>query len=447
LRRTEKLGYAARVIFLFESALQHSMQTSFRLLGQRHFLPLFATQFLGAFNDNLFRMAMIVLVTYTILKDPTQEANFSALAGGLFILPYFLLSAISGQLADGRDKAGLIRLIKTAEILIMVAGAIGLVIHSIPLLLLALFAMGVHSTFFGPIKYAILPQHLELHHVLGGTGLVEAGTYVAILLGTIAGGLLPPQYAAIGVLVVAVLGRIAGHFVPPAPPEPKNAGQPLDYHFLRASWRLVRETMHIPRLFMAIIAISFFWAIGTILAAQFPPLVKNALGADQSVATLFMAIFSIGVAIGSVVINRLLKEEVSARYSAISVIVMGLFVLDFWWTVNGWQAEAGKLMDWRAFISSGRADHMLIDLLGIAIFGGMFVVPLYAFLTTTVEKSETAKTVAANNIVNAFFMVFASLVLGGLTSLGVTIEDTLLFVAFSCLVSAAIGWKLHKLCD
>ena len=423
------------------------MQTSFRLLGQRHFLPLFATQFLGAFNDNLFRMAMIVLVTYTILKDPTQEANFSALAGGLFILPYFLLSAISGQLADGRDKAGLIRIIKTAEILIMVAGAIGLVIHSIPLLLLALFAMGVHSTFFGPIKYAILPQHLELHHVLGGTGLVEAGTYVAILLGTIAGGLLPPQYAAIGVLAVALLGRIAGHFVPPAPPEPKNAGQPLDYHFLRASWRLVRETMHIPRLFMAIIAISFFWAIGTILAAQFPPLVKNALGADQSVATLFMAIFSIGVAIGSVVINRLLKEEVSARYSAISVIVMGLFVLDFWWTVNGWQAEAGKLMDWRAFISSGRADHMLIDLLGIAIFGGMFVVPLYAFLTTTVEKSETAKTVAANNIVNAFFMVFASVVLGGLTSLGVTIEDTLLFVAFSCLVSAAIGWKLHKLCD
>lgn len=423
------------------------MQTSFRLLGQRRFLPLFATQFLGAFNDNLFRMSMIVLVTYTILKDPTQEANFSALAGGLFILPYFLLSAISGQLADGRDKSGLIRIIKTAEILIMIAGAIGLVIHSIPLLLLALFAMGVHSTFFGPIKYAILPQHLDHAHVLGGTGLVEAGTYVAILLGTIAGGLLPPEYAAVGVLAVAVLGRISGHFVPPAPPEPKNIGQPLDYHFLRASWRLVQETMHIPRLFMAIIAISFFWGIGAILAAQFPPLVKNALGADQSVATLFMAMFSIGVAVGSVVINRLLKGEVSARYSAGSVIIMGLFVLDFWWTVSGWQPEPGKLMDWRAFIASGRADHMLLDLLGIAIFGGMFVVPLYAFLTTTVEKSETAKTVAANNIVNAFFMVFASVVLGGLTTLGVTIEDTLLFVAFSCLISAWIGWKLHKLCD
>ena len=423
------------------------IRDSVRMFGQRRFLPLFSTQFLGAFNDNLFRMAMIVLVTYTILKDPAQEANFSALAGGLFILPYFLLSAISGQLADGRDKSGLIRIIKTAEILIMVAGAIGLIIHSIPLLLLALFAMGVHSTFFGPIKYAILPQHLDHDHVLGGTGLVEAGTYVAILLGTIAGGLLPPEYAAIGVLAIAALGRISGHFVPPAPPEPKNVGVPLDYHFLRASWRLVRETMHIPRLFMAIIAISFFWGIGAILAAQFPPLVKNALGADQSVATLFMAIFSIGVAIGSVVINRLLKGEVSARYSAVSVIIMGLFVLDFWWTVTGWQPDASNLMDWRAFIASGRADHMLVDLLGIAVFGGMFVVPLYAFLTTTVEKSETAKTVAANNIVNAFFMVFASVALGGMTLMGVTIEDTLLFVAFSCLVSAWIGWKLHKLCD
>ncbi|MFM8498743.1 MAG: MFS transporter [Chakrabartia sp.] len=423
------------------------MQSSFRLLGQRRFLPLFATQFLGAFNDNFFRMAMVVLVTYSILKDPAQEANVSALAGGLFILPYFLLSAISGQLADGWDKAMLIRWIKTADILIMIAGAIGLFIHSIPLLLAALFAMGVHSTFFGPIKYAILPQHLDHNQVLGGTGLVEAGTYVAILLGTIAGGLLPPEYAAIGVLCVAILGRISGHFVPTAPPEPKNAGKPLDYHFFRASWQLVRETMRIPRLFMAIIAISFFWGIGAILAAQFPPLVKNALGADQSVATLFMAIFSVGVAIGSLVINRLLKQQVSARYSAVSVILMGLCVLDFWWTVSGWQAEPGKLMDWRTFIASGRADHMLIDLLGIAIFGGMFVVPLYAFLTTTVEKSETAKTVAANNIVNAFFMVFASVALSGLTVLGVTIEDTLLFVAFSCLISAWIGWKLHRLCD
>ena len=421
------------------------MQTSFRLLGQRRFLPLFITQFLGAFNDNLFKMAMVVLVTYSILKDPTQEANFSALASGLFILPFFLLSAISGQLADAKDKSALIRIIKTAEILIMIVGAIGLFLQSIPLLLIALFAMGVHSTLFGPIKYAILPQHLDKNNILGGTGLVEAGTYVAILGGTIAGGILPAPWAAAAVLGVAILGRISGQMVPPAPPEGKNDGLKIDLNVFRASWRLVRDTMHIPRLFMAIIAISFFWGIGAILAAQFPPLVKNALGADQSVATLFMAIFSIGVAIGSVVINRLLKEEVSARYSAASVIVMGLFVLDFWWTIGGWHVSPNGLIDWRTFIASSRADHLLVDLLGISIFGGMFVVPLYAFLTTTVEKSETAKTVAANNIVNSGFMVVATLALGVLTSLGVTIEDTLLFVAFSCLISAWIGWKLHKL--
>jgi MFS family permease len=421
------------------------MQTSFRLLGQRRFLPLFITQFLGAFNDNLFKMAMVVLVTYSILKDPTQEANFSALASGLFILPFFLLSAISGQLADAKDKSALIRIIKTAEILIMIVGAIGLFLQSIPLLLIALFAMGVHSTFFGPIKYAILPQHLDKNNILGGTGLVEAGTYVAILGGTIAGGILPAPWAAAAVLGVAILGRISGQMVPPAPPEGKNDGLKIDLNVFRASWRLVRDTMHIPRLFMAIIAISFFWGIGAILAAQFPPLVKNALGADQSVATLFMAIFSIGVAIGSVVINRLLKEEVSARYSAASVIIMGLFVLDFWWTIGGWHVSPNGLIDWRTFIASSRADHLLVDLLGISIFGGMFVVPLYAFLTTTVEKSETAKTVAANNIVNSGFMVVATLALGVLTSLGVTIEDTLLFVAFSCLISAWIGWKLHKL--
>jgi predicted MFS family arabinose efflux permease len=307
--------------------------------------------------------------------------------------------------------------------------------------------MGVHSTFFGPIKYAILPQHLDIKHVLGGTGLVEAGTYIAILMGTIAGGLIPPQWAALAVVGVALVGRMSGHMVPPAPPETDNHGVIVDYNVIRASWRLVRDTMHIPRLFMAIVAISFFWAIGAILAAQFPPLVKNALGADQSVATIFMAIFSVGVAIGSVAINRLLKEDVSARYSPISVIVMGLFVLDLWWTIKGWKHPAEGLMAWREFVSIGRADHLMIDLLGIAMFGGMFVVPLYAFLTTTVAKSETAKTVAANNIVNSGAMVAATVMLGGLTTLGVTIEDTLLLVACSCLISAWIAWKLHKLCD
>ncbi len=423
------------------------MQSSLRLLGKRHFLPLFITQFLGAFNDNLFKMAMVVLVTYTILSDPAQEANFNALASGLFILPFFLLSALSGQLADSSDKAGVIRFVKTAEILIMVVGAAGLLLHSVPLMLAGLFAMGAHSTFFGPIKYAILPQHLAPDQVLGGTGLVEAGTYVAILLGTIAGGLIPSDWAAVAVLLVAVIGRVSGHFVPSAPPEEDAPPLKLDFNIFRSSYRLVNATMHIPRLFLAIVAISFFWSIGAVLAAQFPPLVKNALGANQQVATLFTAVFSVGVAIGSIAVNRMLKGKVSARYSPVSVLVMGLFVLDLWWSVSHWAHSTDTLMGWKAFIAIPAADRILVDLFGIAVAGGMFVVPLYAFLTTTVAKSETARTVAANNIVNSGFMVIASLMLGALISFGATIEQTLLLVAGACVVAAWIAQKLHKACD
>lgn len=425
------------------------MTGSFALMRQRRFLPLFATQFLNAFNDNFYKMAMVILVTFTIYKDPETEAWFNALAGGLFILPFFLFSALAGQLADSGDKTRIIRLVKSAEIVIMIVGAIGIWLHNVPLMLLALFAMGMHSTFFGPIKYAILPQHLEEDEVLAGTGWVEAGTYIAILGGTIAGGLIPPQIAMVGIVVVAVIGRLTATQVPPAPPEKEAEGLVIDHNIFRSSWRLVNSTMHIPRLFLAIVSISFFWAIGAILAAQFPPLVKNALGADNTVATLFTAIFSVGVAIGSIVINRMLKGHVSAKYSPASVIVMGLFVLDLWWSVKGWKhADGGEtLMNWRAFLSITAGDRIIIDLLGIAIAGGMFVVPLYAFLTTTVAKSQTARTIAANNIVNSGFMVAATLILSLLIGLGLTIDDTLLMVAAMCLVSSLLAWKLHKACD
>ncbi|WP_033073080.1 MFS transporter [Sphingopyxis sp. MWB1] len=423
------------------------MTGSFALMKQRRFLPLFATQFLNAFNDNFYKMAMVILVTFTIYKDPETEAWFNALAGGLFILPYFLFSALAGQLADSSDKTRIIRLIKSAEIVIMIAGSLGIWLHNVPLMLLALFAMGVHSTFFGPIKYAILPQHLEEDEVLAGTGWVEAGTYIAILGGTIVGGLASPPVAIIGILIVAVIGRLTASYVPPAPPEKEAEGLVIDLNIFRSSWRLVNSTMHIPRLFLAILSISFFWAIAAILAAQFPPLVKNALGADNTVATLFTAIFSVGVAIGSIVVNRLLKGQVSARFSPGSVIVMGFFVLDLWWSVKNWQHIGGDLMGWREFLALTAGDRIILDLLGIAIAGGMFVVPLYAFLTTTVAKSQTARTVAANNIVNSAFMVAAALLLSLLIGMGLTIDDTLMMVAGMCVVSALLAWKLHKACD
>ncbi len=436
------------------------MQDSLHLLKTRRFLPLFTTQFLGAFNDNLFRTAMVMLVIYGIYRDAEQEATFSAIAGGLFILPFFLLSALAGQLADAHDKARIIRIVKTVEIVIMLFGAAGLFLHNIPLLLVALTAMGIHSTFFGPIKYAILPQHLEKGEVLGGTGLVEAGTYIAILGGTILGGLLVlerpdgtyhAEWAALAVLLVAAIGRVAGGFVPPAPPvdEPEIPGYPrrgMDWHIIRASVTLVNGTLHIPRLFLAILSISFFWAMGAVLAAQFPPLVKNVLSADQSVATLFLAVFSVGVAVGSVAINRLLAGQVAAKFAPASALMMGVFVLGLYWLSYNW-APSPELVGIDTFLAYPLGWAVVLDLFGVAVAGGMFVVPLYAFLTTTVPKSETARTVAANNIVNSGAMVGATVILAGLILLGVSVAETLFLVAVGSLVAAWLGYRLHRACD
>ncbi|MFM6854074.1 MAG: MFS transporter [Sphingopyxis sp.] len=429
------------------------MQGTNRLIRQRNFLPLFATQFLNAFNDNFYKMAMVMLATYTILDGgEQQEATYNAIAGAIFILPFFLLSAIAGRIADSTDKTRIIRMIKSAEIGIMVIGATGIWLHSIGLMFVALFAMGVHSTFFGPIKYGILPQHLPADDVLGGTGLVEAGTYIAILTGTIVGGIVPADVAAVGVVAVALIGRVTAHFVPPAPAEPDAPSARVDWNIFRSSWQLISDTMHVRRLFLAIISISFFWGIAAILAAQFPPLVKNALGGDRTVATMFTAIFSVGVAIGSVAVNRLLNGQVSARYSPASVLVMSVFVLLLWWVVRGWVpladtlADHDQLINYREFLGSRQGDIILLALLGISVAGGMFVVPLYAFLTTTVSKSQTSRTIAANNIVNSGAMVIAALLYAGMAEAGASIADTLFLVAAACVGSAWIAQRLHRAC-
>ncbi len=431
------------------------MTGSFALLKQRRFLPLFVTQLLGAFNDNLFKNAMVLFVVYGVFNDEASETLFSAVATGLFILPFFLLSALAGQLADTRDKAMIIRIVKFCEILIMAVGGAGLVlawmgwaVHlvAIPLMMLALFSMGIHSTFFGPIKYAILPQHLHSDEVLGGTGLVEAGTYIAILAGTILAGIIDVEWAALGVVLVAFIGYWTGRKVPPAPPQHEETG--IDWHIVRSSIALVRGTMHIKRLYLAILSISFFWTIGAVLFIQFPPLVKNILHADKSVASLFLAVFSIGIAIGSVAVNRLLKGEVSARYSPASVVVMGAFVVAFYFVCRNWEQDpAGTLYGIGGFLNHADVIPLLVSLMGIAISGGMFVVPLYAFLTTTVPKDQTARTVAANNIVNSGAMVAGSLLAIGLGFAGVGVVDQLLMSAVMCLISAWLAVKLHRACD
>jgi len=423
------------------------IQNVAHLLRSRRFVPLFATQFLGAFNDSLFKQAVVLFVTYQLYSNPAKEFRFSAIAQGLFILPFFLFSALSGQLADDHDKAKLIRIIKLAEIGIMILGGAGIIQKNIPLMLAAVGLMGVHSTFFGPIKYAILPQHLHRDEVLGGTGLVEAGTYIAILLGTILAGVLAsrPSTAAFAVLGFALAGYLAGRQVPPAPPAAERL--PITWHIVHASIELVSATMRIRRLFLAILAISFFWTIGAVLIIIFPPLVKNVLGANEQVASLFIAVFSIGIAIGSVAINRLLKSEVSARFAPPAVIAMGVFVLLLHFVALTWSKHGPELTTLENFLVNPMAWPMILCLLGVAITGGMFVVPLYAFLTTTVPKTETSRTVAANNIVNSGAMVIGSLLSIGLNLAGVGPTAQLLLVAAMCIVSAWLGWKLHLACD
>jgi MFS family permease len=421
------------------------------MLRRRRFLPLFVTQLLNAFNDNLYKTAMVLFVVYSIYNSEEAEGMFSAVASAVFILPFFLFSALAGQLADMRDKARIIRIVKACEIAIMTVGAIGLVLAwkgsavnavAIPLLMLALFAMGVHSTFFGPIKYAILPQHLHENEVLAGTGLVEAGTYIAILFGTILAGWIPVEAAAAAVVGTAVVGYLVARQVPDAPAQ--GEVEPLDFHFVRSSIALVRNASHDRRVFLAIMAISFFWTIGAVLFIQFPPLAKNVLTASKEVASLFLVIFSIGVAIGSVSVNALLKGTVSARYSPLSVIAMGGFVLGFYLVCRTWIPDPNGLLDVGEFVAHPMAIPLLLCLLGIAIAGGMFVVPLYAFLTTFVPKTQTARTIAANNIVNSGAMVMGSLLATALSAVGLDIVHHLLLSAAMCLVSAWLGLLLLR---
>jgi hypothetical protein len=456
------------------------MLTSTYLLRQRRFLPLFATQLFNAFNDNLFKNAMVLFVVYSVYNSEEAEAQFSAIASGLFILPFFILSALSGQLADMRDKAVIIRWIKLAEIGIMAVGAIGLLmawqgvltsVAAIPLMLLALFAMGIHSTFFGPIKYAILPQHLNKDEVLAGTGLVEDGTYIAILAGTILAGFVPVEVAALLVIVTALLGYLTSRHVPTAPPlipEDHRNFESVDnllrmsrsrrgvagllmavpvfiYWTVGSSAKLVNRTMHQREVFYAILAISFFWTIGAVLFIQFPPLAKNVLFASKEVASLFLVIFSVGVAIGSVAINALLKGEVSARYAPISVLFMGLFVGVFWFMCHEWTADVRPqaLMDTGQFLAQPLAPLVLLTLLMIAVSGGMFVVPLYAFLTTKCDPSIAARMVAANNIVNSGAMVIGSLIAVALSAAGIPLTEQVLLSAVMCVVSAWLAMRLH----
>ena len=417
----------------------------FSLLGKRRFGPIFVVQFLGAFNDNALKFALLFLANFSIYADQPDKAEMLAsLATGIFILPYFFFSSLSGQVSDMVDKARVIRWVKAAEIAIMALGLVGLWAHSIPVLLGALFLMGVHSTVFGPVKYVILPQHLGGHEIMGGTGLIEAGTFVAILGGQLLAGVIQPWETGLVAMALAVIGFVASLAVPTAPPVERTGR--IDWNILRGSRAILRTASNGRGVWLSILGISWFFAAGAVLVSEFAPLASGVLDARQEVVTLFLLVFSLSVAAGSLVVNRLLKGEVSARYVPVSALLMAGFLLDLWLSTNGFKVRtAGATI--MTFLATPGAVHVLVGLAGVAFAGGMFVVPLYAFLTTTVRKSEAARTVAANNIVNSLAMVLGSAISIGLTVDGVSATNQLTFAAAMCVISAWLAWKLHKACD
>jgi len=410
------------------------------LLAKLRFGPLFATQFGGAFNDNLFRSAMLFSLSFGVAGGASASAHgaalYAALAGAVFILPYFLFSGIAGQVADRTDKASLARAVKGAEIVIMMVGGYGLVAQSMPILFLALFAMGAHSTFFGPIKYSILPQHLKDDELLAGTGMVEAGTFVAILLGQIAGGLLHHEAAALGVLVVAGLGALASWMIPHAPPL-AAVRPPIDRNPFTSTRAILAHARANPPLFRSALGITWFFALGGVLTQEMPPLALQ-IGASSSVAVLLLAVFSVGVAVGSILVGRLQRGVVSAKYVPISALIVALGVLDLSFASGSHAVDPGIA----GFLTHFTSWRMIVDVIVVAVAGGVYVVPLYALLQTLGDPAQRSREIAANNVVNAIGMVGVAGAAAFVAAMGASISTTFLILGLFGLGVAAYSCVL-----
>ena len=412
--------------------------TTLALLATRRFWPLCITQACGALNDNLVRNALVVLALF---RAGAAGPILVALAAGLFVFPYMLFSATAGQLADRHDKARLIRLLKLAELVLMGTAALGFLLDSIPVLLLVLVALGVQASFFGPLKYGILPDHLRPQELLAGNGLIEATTFVAILVGTMAGGwlvLLPrgPIVISTTGLAVAVVGVLAAWPIPPAPPRASNAA---DWQILRATAGLVRAARQEPGIWQPILGISWFWTLGATLIAEFPVLAKVTLGAGGELVSLFLTMFSFGIGAGSLLCARVLKGEASARYVPFALFGISLFAWDF--AVAG--SGARGLVSVSAVLASPVGWRMLLDLVLLSACGGLYSVPLYALIQQRAMPAWRARMVAASNVMNAAFMVAGAVVAAGLAAAGATAPRILIVMAAVNLL--AVAWSVRFL--
>jgi 1-acyl-sn-glycerol-3-phosphate acyltransferase len=421
-------------------------ESQFRLLSERRFAPFFWTQFLGAMNDNVFKIGFTSLVTYQTARFSGVDAATAAfLISAIFILPFVLFSATSGQIADKYDKAMLTRLVKTFEIVVMLIGGAGFWLYSAPLLYLCTFLMGVHSTVFGPVKYSYLPQHLGKTELVGGNGMVEMGTFVAILVGTIVGGEAAGFVAhgavvlACACVLIALVGRVVSVFVPATPaPQPELK---VNWNPVSETWRNLRIARENRTVFLSLLGISWLWFVGATFLSSFFRFAKDVLSANPDVVTVLLGTFSIGIGLGSLMCERLSKRRIEVGLVPLGSIGMSVFAIDLFFASHA-RPVSEHLLSVGEFMLIPANWRVLADLFLLAMFGGFYSVPLYALIQSRSQPSHRARIIAANNILNSLFMIVSALMAMALTSAGVSIPGIFLVIALLNIVVATYIYSL-----
>lgn len=410
-------------------------------------MPLFLTQFLGAFNDNLFKSALVTLITFDLAARYNVNAPvLITVVAGLFILPFFLFSSLAGQISDKYEKSRLIRIIKLVEIILMLLTAAAFHYVQMWWLIALLFLMGAQSTFFGPLKYSVLPQLLREDELVAGNGLVNAGTNVAILTGTLCGGLLIMSplgrwYISAGVVGVAAAGYLASRFIPVLPassPELK-----IDRNLFRSTWQLITYPVGNRPVFMSIIGISWFWFLGSVFLAQFPSFAKDIIGGDEQVSTLFLVVFTVGIGFGATFCNKLLGGRVSGKYVPASLIAISVFIVMLY-AVSPSGAPGGSLAGVWEFLSSGRAWLVVLSMFLIAASGGLYSIPMYAMMQNLTPETHMARTIASLNIIDSLGMVIAAALMSAMIAAGMSINGVFLSMAFINLLMLPLTLKIAR---
>lgn len=421
-----------------------SDNNQFALLKQRRFLPFFVTQFLGAFNDNVFKNALIILIAFQA-SNPAHSNLLINASAGLFILPFFLLSATAGQLADKYEKAHLIRWVKALEIVIMLGAALAFFINNIPLLISLLFLMGTQSTLFGPVKYSILPQHLRPEELVGGNAWVQMGTFIAILVGTLVGGILIAMQDSGALLVgavlvvLALLGFISSLFIPYAAPDAPHLR--INWNPITETWRTINITRRNRTVFLSVLGISWFWFLGATYLAQLPNYTRLTLGGDEHVVTLLLTLFAFGIGIGSLLCERLSGRRVELGLVPFGAIGLTCFGVDLFFAPTAHSATA--LINASDFLRIAGNWRVVLDILFMGIFGGFYIVPLYALVQQRSEIEYRSRVIAGNNILNALFMVASALL--AILFLGIVNLSIPQFLLLTAIFNAVVAMYIFTL--